>query len=147
MHEEREAQFGPELMRELERSMLLRCVDMHWMDHIDAMDEFKRSVGLRAYGQKDPVVVFRQESYDMFDDMTCSIREATVRTVLNARVRTEEEVKREKVAEITGVSGSGDGSEKGRTVRNKDKKVGPNDPCPCGSGKKYKKCCGSPSNR
>ncbi len=147
MHEEREAQFGPELMRELERSMLLRCVDMHWMDHIDAMDEFKRSVGLRAYGQKDPVVVFRQESYDMFDDMTCSIREATVRTVLNARVRTEEEVKREKVAEITGVSGSGDGSERGRTVRNKDKKVGPNDPCPCGSGKKYKKCCGSPSNR
>ena len=147
MHEEREAQFGPELMRELERSMLLRCVDMHWMDHIDAMDEFKRSVGLRAYGQKDPVVVFRQESYDMFDDMTCSIREATVRTVLNARIRTEEEVKREKVAEITGVSGSGDGSERGRTVRNKDKKVGPNDPCPCGSGKKYKKCCGSPSKR
>ncbi len=147
MHEEREAEFGSEVMRELERAMLLRCVDLHWMDHIDAMDEFKRSVGLRAYGQQDPLVVFRQESFDMFDDMTSNIRETTVRMVLTARIRNDEEVKREQVAKITGASGGGDGSEQGRTVRNKDKKVGPNDPCPCGSGKKYKKCCGNPANR
>lgn len=147
MHEEREEQYGSEFIREFERAMLLRSVDMHWMDHIDAMDEFKRSVGLRAYGQKDPVVVFREESYDMFDNMTCSIRETTVKAILTARIKTEEDVKREQVAKITGTSGAGDGSEQNRTVRNKDKKVGPNDPCPCGSGKKYKKCCGNPANR
>ena len=117
------------------------------MDHIDAMDEFKRSVGLRAYGQQDPVVVFRQESYDMFNQMTANIRDSAVRMILNLRIRTDDDIKREQVAKITGTSGAGDGSEKGKTVRNKNKKVGPNDPCPCGSGKKYKKCCGSPANR
>lgn len=147
LHEKKEQEFGSEIMREAERSMLLRCVDLNWMDHIDAMDEFKRSVGLRAYGQQDPVVVFRQESYDMFDQMTANIRDSAVRMILNLRIRTDDDVKREQVAKITGTSGAGDGSEKGKTVRNKDKKVGPNDPCPCGSGKKYKKCCGSPANR
>ena len=147
LHESKEQEFGPEMMREAERSILLRCVDVNWMDHIDAMDEFKRSVGLRAYGQQDPVIVFRQESYDMFDQMTANIRDSAVRMILNLRIRTDDDVKREQVAKITGTSGAGDGSEKGKTVRNKDKKVGPNDPCPCGSGKKYKKCCGSPANR
>lgn len=147
LHEKKEQEFGSEIMREAERSMLLRCVDLNWMDHIDAMDEFKRSVGLRAYGQQDPVIVFRQESYDMFDQMTANIRDSAVRMILNLRIRTDDDVKREQVAKITGTSGAGDGSEKGKTVRNKDKKVGPNDPCPCGSGKKYKKCCGSPANR
>lgn len=147
LHEKKEQEFGAEIMREAERSMLLRCVDLNWMDHIDAMDEFKRSVGLRAYGQQDPVIVFRQESYDMFDQMTANIRDSAVRMILNLRIRTDDDVKREQVAKITGTSGAGDGSEKGKTVRNKDKKVGPNDPCPCGSGKKYKKCCGSPANR
>ena len=134
-------------MREIERAMLLRNVDLKWMDYIDAMDELKRSVGLLAYGQKDPVVAFRELSYDMFDEMTTSIRDDTVKAVLAAHFKTDEEVKREQVAKVTSTSGSGDGSEKGRTVRNDKKKVGVNDPCPCGSGKKYKKCCGRPGQQ
>ncbi len=144
LHEEREEKYSEEAMREIERAMLLRNVDLKWMDYIDAMDELKRSVGLLAYGQKDPVVAFRELSYDMFDEMTTSIRDDTVKAVLAAHFKTDEEVKREQVAKVTSTSGSGDGSEKGRTVRNDKKKVGVNDPCPCGSGKKYKKCCGRP---
>ena len=144
LHAEREALYGEEAMREIERAMLLRNVDLKWMDYIDAMDELKRSVGLLAYGQKDPVVAFREMSYDMFEEMTNSIRDDTVKVVLSVKFRTEEEIKREQVAKVTATSGSGDGSEKGRTVRNDKKKVGVNDPCPCGSGKKYKKCCGRP---
>ncbi len=144
LHAEREELYGEEAMREIERAMLLRNVDLKWMDYIDAMDELKRSVGLLAYGQKDPVVAFREMSYDMFEEMTNSIRDDTVKVVLSVRFRTEEEIKREQVAKVTATSGSGDGSEKGRTVRNDKNKVGVNDPCPCGSGKKYKKCCGKP---
>ncbi len=144
LHEEREEKYSEEAMREIERAMLLRNVDLKWMDYIDAMDELKRSVGLLAYGQKDPVVAFRELSYDMFDEMTTSIRDDTVKAVLAAQFKTDEEVKREQVAKETSATGSGDGSEKGRTVRNDKKKVGVNDPCPCGSGKKYKKCCGRP---
>ena len=143
-HNEREEKYGEEVMREIERAMLLRNVDLKWMDYIDAMDELKRSVGLLAYGQKDPVVAFREYSYDMFEEMTDSIRDDTVKIVLSAEFRSDEEVKREQVAKVTSATGSGDGSEKGRTVRNDKKKVGVNDPCPCGSGKKYKKCCGRP---
>ena len=144
LHAEREELYGEDAMREIERAMLLRNVDLKWMDYIDAMDELKRSVGLLAYGQKDPVVAFREMSYDMFEEMTNSIRDDTVKVVLSVRFRTEEEIKREQVAKVTATSGSGDGSEKGRTVRNDKNKVGVNDPCPCGSGKKYKKCCGKP---
>ncbi|MCQ2462050.1 MAG: preprotein translocase subunit SecA [Clostridia bacterium] len=148
LYEEREQAIGEDTMREFERAMLLRSVDMMWMDHIDAMDDLKRGVGLRGYGQQDPIVVFRMESYDMFEAMTDSIREQTVQLILTFRVKTEEEVKREQVAKVTGASGAGDGSEKGRTVRKSaSEKVGPNDPCPCGSGKKYKKCCGNPANQ
>ena len=148
-YEEREERFGlneqgTPLMRDLERMILLRNVDRQWMDHIDAMDELKRGIGLRAYGQTDPVVAYRLESYDMFDEMTNSIRENTVRQMLTVIIRSAEETKREQEAKITATSagGSSDGSEKGRTVRNKATKVGPNDKCPCGSGKKYKNCCG-----
>ena len=144
LHAAREELYGEEAMREIERAMLLRNVDLKWMDYIDAMDELKRSVGLLAYGQKDPVVAFREMSYDMFEEMTNSIRDDTVKVVLSVKFRTEEEIKREQVAKVTATSGSGDGSEKGRTVRNDKNKVGVNDPCPCGSGKKYKKCCGKP---
>ncbi len=145
LHDSREQLFGAETMREIERAMLLKNVDLKWMDYIDAMDELKQSVGLLAYGQKDPVVAFRQMSYDMFDEMTSAIREDTVKIILSAHFRSEEEVKREQVAKVTSATaGGGDGSEKGRTVRNEKKKVGVNDPCPCGSGKKYKKCCGRP---
>ncbi|MBR3439709.1 MAG: SEC-C domain-containing protein, partial [Clostridia bacterium] len=148
-YEEREKMFGdtPDgtpLMRELERMILLRNVDSNWMDHIDAMDQLRRGIGLRAYGQTDPIVAYRMESYDMFDEMTTAIRENTVKQMLTVMIKTEEDTKREQAAKITSTSSSGssDGSEKGRTVRNKAKKIGPNDPCPCGSGKKYKNCCG-----
>ncbi|MBQ5777690.1 MAG: SEC-C domain-containing protein, partial [Oscillospiraceae bacterium] len=144
LHQSREVIYTEENMREIERAMLLRNVDLKWMDYIDAMDELKRSVGLLAYGQKDPVIAFRELSYDMFEEMTNSIRDDTVKIVLSAQFKTDEEVKREQVAKVTAARGSGDGSEKGRTVRNDKKKVGVNDPCPCGSGKKYKKCCGRP---
>ena len=145
LHESREATFGEEAMREIERAILLKNVDLKWMDYIDAMDELKQSVGLLAYGQQDPVVAFRKLSYDMFDEMTTAIREDTVKIILSAHFRSEEEIKREQVAKVTSATaGGGDGSEKGRTVRNDKKKVGVNDPCPCGSGKKYKKCCGRP---
>ena len=97
---------------------------------------------LERNGQQDPVVAFRQESYDIFDEMTMSIREDTVRLMMTIMPKNEEDTKRKQVAEITSTSGASDGSEKGRTVR-KGAKIGPNDPCPCGSGKKYKKCCGA----
>ncbi|MCM1365200.1 MAG: preprotein translocase subunit SecA [Faecalibacterium sp.] len=146
LHEEREEHYGTETMREIERAMLLRCVDLKWMDHIDAVDELKKGINLVAYGQKDPVIAFREESADMFDAMISSIREDTVRIVLSAEFKTDEEIKREQVAKVTGASGSGDGSEEKKPVK-KGKKIGPNDPCPCGSGKKYKKCCGRPGMR
>ena len=133
---------GVPIMRALERMILLKMVDSKWMDHIDAMEELKRGIGLRSYGQQDPVVAFRQESYDIFDEMTMSIREDTVRLMMTIMPKNEEDTKRKQVAEITSTSGASDGSEKGRTVR-KGAKIGPNDPCPCGSGKKYKKCCGA----
>ena len=145
LHDSREITYGEETMREIERAILLKNVDLKWMDYIDAMDELKQSVGLLAYGQQDPVVAFRKMSYDMFDEMTSAIREDTVKIILSAHFKSEEEIKREQVAKVTSASaGNGDGSEKGRTVRNDKKKVGVNDPCPCGSGKKYKKCCGRP---
>ena len=145
-YEQREAELTPEIMRSLEHMILLRNVDNFWMEHIDSMEELKRGIGLRAYGNQDPVVAYRMESYDMFDEMSESIRESTVRQVLTVRIRSEEDTKREQAAKVTSESGSGDGSEKGRTVRKKAT-PGPNDPCPCGSGKKYKKCCGNPANQ
>ena len=148
LHEEREKIFGSERMREIERAMLLHNVDVKWMDHIDAVDELKRGIGLVAYAQRDPIVAFREETADMFDAMISSIREDTVRIILSAQFNVETGVQRKQVAKVTGASGSGDGSEKNRTVRkSKSEKIGPNDPCPCGSGKKYKKCCGRPEIR
>ncbi|MBQ7596585.1 MAG: SEC-C domain-containing protein, partial [Clostridia bacterium] len=142
-YEAREQEITPEVMRDLERMVLLHNVDMQWMDHIDNMDELRRGIGLMAYGQQDPVVAYRIQSSDMFDEMNLSIREDTVKQILTVRITRKEETERKQTAKITGESGASDGSEKGRTVR-KGKKVGPNDPCPCGSGKKYKKCCGTP---
>ena len=135
IYEKREEEFGSELMREIERVMLLRSVDTNWMDHIDNMDRLRQGIGLRAYGQHNPVVEYRNESYDMFSAMTDAIREQTARLVLTVRVRKDEEVKREKVAEETGTG------EKPATVRGKGV-VSKNALCPCGSGKKYKRCCG-----
>ncbi len=143
LYEAREEEITPEVMRDLERMVLLHNVDSQWMDHIDNMDELRRGIGLMAYGQQDPIVAYRINGSDMFDEMNLSIREETVKQILTVRIKRKEETERKQTAKITGESGASDGSEKGRTIK-KGKKVGPNDPCPCGSGKKYKKCCGSP---
>ncbi len=142
--QERREMFGDEIYQDLSRKILLHNVDSLWMDHIDAMDNLKEGIHLRSYAQQDPVVAFRMESYDMFDEMTETIRENTVKMMFTTVVRRREDVERQAVAKITATSsGGGDESVKKEPVR-KTKKVGPNDPCPCGSGKKYKKCCGSP---
>ncbi len=141
LYEAKEQQYGDTLMREAERVILLGTVDRYWMDHIDNMDELRRGIHLRSIGQYDPVVVYRNEGFEMFEQMVAAIREDTARAMLRLQIRSDEEPQRRQVAKITGTSG-GDGSDKKRPVRNTDKKVGRNDPCPCGSGKKYKQCCG-----
>ena len=141
-YQAKENAYGESLMRELERVVMLRVVDEYWMDNIDAMDDLKQGIGLRAYGQHDPVVAYKEEGYQMFESMIESIKEETVRRMFLVRVQPQQEVKREKVAKETGAAGASDGSAvKKAPIRNASKKVGPNDPCPCGSGKKYKKCC------
>ena len=135
----REREYGDARMREIERIILLRVVDEYWMDNIDAMDDLKQGIRLRAYGQTDPVVAYKREGFQMFDGMINAIREETVRRLYLFRLRTEEDVKRKQVAKITATGGS-DKTVKRQPVVKKVK-VGANDPCPCGSGKKYKHCC------
>lgn len=142
----REAKFGEQLTRELERVILLKNVDRHWIDHIDAMDDLRKGIYLRSYAQKDPVVEYRIEGFDMFDQMIDSIRENTVKMMLTVQVRTDgdeqKQPEREQIAKPN-YAGSGDGSLKKEPIRKTSaEKTGRNDPCPCGSGKKYKKCCG-----
>ena len=136
----KEEQYGAPAMRELERVMTLRVVDEYWMDHIDAMDDLRQGIRLRAYAQEDPVVAYKREGFEMFEAMTDAIKEEIVRRVFLVRIKTNEDIKRERVAKETGANAGGD-----KTVRRqpvvKKIKIGPNDPCPCGSGKKYKKCC------
>lgn len=133
---------GKEMLIKLEHMVLIRNVDLNWMDHIDAMDQLKRGIGLRAYAQKDPVVAFRQESYDMFDDMTTAIREGTVQMLFTTVIDSEEDLKRKQIVRVTSTSGSASDVEAKKAPVKKGAKVGRNDPCPCGSGKKYKHCCG-----
>jgi preprotein translocase subunit SecA len=121
--------------------VLLRVVDQHWMDHIDAMHELRQGIGLRAYAQTDPIQEYKREGFQMFDDMVASVRDETVRLVYRAQLKGPEAPKREQVARPLR-AGMDDGSDKPRPVRRAAQKVGRNDPCPCGSGKKYKKCCG-----
>ncbi len=128
-------------MREIERTIMLHVVDEYWMDNIDAMEDLKQGIGLRAYGQHDPVVAYKEEGYQMFQAMVTAIREETVRRLFRFMPVPRQEIKRVKVAKEVSTSGTSDGTVKKQPIRNKDKKVGPNDPCPCGSGKKYKKCC------
>ena len=137
----KENAYTPKVMRELERVVMLRVVDEYWMDNIDAMDDLKQGIGLRAYGQHDPVVAYKEEGFQMFEAMVGAIREETVRRMFLVQLRTNQEVKREKVAKETGTAAATQTIVKKQPVRNAAKKVGPNDPCPCGSGKKYKKCC------
>ena len=136
----KEEQFTSSVMREVERVVTLRVVDEFWMDHIDAMDDLRQGIRLRAYAQTDPVIEYKREGFDMFEAMNDAIKEEIVRRVFLVRLKTNEEIKRQRVAKVTGEGAGGD-----KTVRRqpvvKKIKVGPNDPCPCGSGKKYKKCC------
>ena len=135
----KEEEVGEDRMRELERVMLLRVVDTKWMDHIDAMDQLRQGIGLRAYGQEDPVRAYQVEGFDMFDAMIKSIQEDTLKYLFNVTVETQ--TQRKQVVEVTGTSG-GDGVVE-RKPMVKESTIGRNDPCPCGSGKKYKKCCGA----
>ena len=140
-YEAKEAEFPqPEMIRELERVILLKTIDRKWMDHIDDMDQLRQGIGLQAYGQRDPLVEYKMSGYEMFDAMTDSIREDTVK--LLSHVRVEEKVEREQVAKVTGTNK--DDSLAKKPVMRAASKVYPNDPCPCGSGKKYKNCCGRP---
>jgi len=141
LYEKREKEFTPQIMREVERVVLLKNVDREWMDHIDAMDELKNGIRLRAYGQHDPVVEYRNEGFDMFEAMIASIREMTAKMILTVKISSEAP-KREKIAKETGASGGGSGEPEKKQPVKKGKKTGRNDACPCGSGKKYKKCCG-----
>ena len=137
----REKAIGHDQLRELERVVLLRVVDTKWMAHIDNMDELKRGMGLRGYGQKNPVVEYRYEGFQMFDEMVDSIREDTVRVLLTIKLPENQIPERQQVAKPDAPNaGAGDGSFNRQATSNK--KVRPNDPCPCGSGKKYKFCCG-----
>ncbi|MEG1879493.1 MAG: SEC-C metal-binding domain-containing protein, partial [Pseudoflavonifractor sp.] len=135
----KEQELGEPLMRELERVMMLRVVDEYWMENIDAMQELRQGIGLRAYGQTDPVVAYKSEGYDMFENMIGAIQDETVRRIFLARVQVGGEVKRQRVAKVTGESGGDDGTVKKQPVK-KTGKPGRNDPCPCGSGLKWKKC-------
>ena len=140
MYEDKEAQFPePEQIREIERVVLLKVIDRKGMDHIDDMDQLKQGIGLQAYGQRDPVVQYKVMGYDMFDAMTTAITEDTVRLLMHIQV--EQKVEREQVAKVTGTNKDEGASVKG-PVKRVEKKVYPNDLCPCGSGKKYKNCCG-----
>ena len=143
--DEKEQLIGAEQMREFERIVLLRNVDSKWMDHIDALDELRRGMGLRSYGQHDPYAAYRMEGFSMFDEMVENIRQDTAKMLVAAQIRTNngEELQRKRVAKVTGTSGGGDNSLKKQPVRSA-KKIGRNDPCPCGSGKKYKQCHGRP---
>jgi preprotein translocase subunit SecA len=140
LYEDKEAQFPePEQIREIERVVLLKVIDRKWMDHIDDMDQLKQGIGLQAYGQRDPVVQYKVMGYDMFDGMTAAITEDTVRLLMHIQV--EQKVEREQVAKVTGTNKDEGASVKG-PVKRTEKKIYPNDPCPCGSGRKYKNCCG-----
>ena len=135
----RENEFGEQLMRELERVLMLRVVDEYWMDQIDAMNDLKQGIGLRAYAQTDPVVAYKKEGYEMCEQMIAAIQEETLRRLFLVRLRQNQEVRRERVAKVTGESGASDGTVQKQPQR-KVIKIGRNDPCPCGSGLKWKKC-------
>ena len=146
---EKEVEIGSEEMRELERVVMLKVVDEKWMNHIDSMDELKNGIGLRAYGQQDPVVKYRIEGMDMFEEMISDIKVDVAKILMN--IRQQGETKRQETVKITGAAleaihsvdgGSKIGTDVDKTIRNDGPKIGRNDPCPCGSGKKYKNCCG-----
>ena len=142
--EKKEDILGTDMFQALERMILLRNVDTYWMDHIDAMDDLKKGIHLRSYAQRDPVVAYRMESYDMFDEMTAAIREDTAKDILILMPRHRTDVQRKAVARVTSTSAEETETNAKQVTVRKEKKIGPNELCPCGSGKKYKKCHGAP---
>ena len=145
LYEAKEAEFPePEQLRELERVVLLKCIDSKWMDHIDDMEMLRQGIGLMAYGQRDPVVEYKMNAFEMFNSMISSIQEDTVRMLYHVHV--EQKIEREQVAKVTGTNKDDSAGPK-KPVQRKEDKVYPNDPCPCGSGKKYKQCCGRKAAR
>ena len=142
MYEAKEAEVEPERMREIERMLLLKAVDTHWMDHIDIMDQMRQGIGLQAYAQKNPLDEYRFVSYDMFEELNQKITEDTVRNLLRIRIVEKQEVERKEVAQNISTNRGTDQTQVKKPVKRTEKKVGRNDPCPCGSGKKYKNCCG-----
>mgnify|MGYP002649937271 FL=1 len=139
-YQQKENEFTPPVMREVERVVLLRVVDEYWMEHIDAMSDLRQGIRLRAYAQTDPIIAYKKESLEMFEEMIAAIQDETVRRLYSVRLQKNEEVKRQRVANATSESVGGDGTVKKQP--RKVKKIGRNEPCPCGSGKKYKNCCG-----
>ena len=139
-YQQKEDEFTPPVMREVERVVLLRVVDEYWMEHIDAMSDLRQGIRLRAYAQTDPIIAYKKESLEMFEEMIAAIQDETVRRLYSVRLKKNEEVKRQRVANATSESVGGDGTVKKQP--RKVKKIGRNEPCPCGSGKKYKNCCG-----
>ena len=139
-YQQKEDEFTAPVMREVERVVLLRVVDEYWMEHIDAMSDLRQGIRLRAYAQTDPIIAYKKESLEMFEEMIAAIQDGTVRRLYSVRLKKNEEVKRERVANATSESVGGDGTVKKQP--RKVKKIGRNEPCPCGSGKKYKNCCG-----
>ncbi len=139
-YQQKEDEFTPPVMREVERVVLLRVVDEYWMEHIDAMSDLRQGIRLRAYAQTDPIIAYKKESLEMFEEMIAAIQDETVRRLYSVRLQKNEEVKRQRVANATSESVGGDGTVKKQP--RKVKKIGRNEPCPCGSGKKYKNCCG-----
>ena len=138
-YETKEAEFPePEMIREAERVVLLKVIDRKWMNHIDDMDQLRQGIGLQAYGQRDPLVEYKMNAYEMFENMTESIKEDTIRVLCHIRI--EQKVEREQVAKVTGTNKDESGPR--RPAKRESVKIYPNDPCPCGSGKKYKNCCG-----
>ena len=139
LYEAKETEFPEtEQFRELERVVLLKVIDRKWMDHIDDMDQLRQGIGLQSYGQRDPLVEYKMAGFDMFDEMTASIQEDTIRLLYHVKI--EQKVEREQVAKVTGTNK--DESATNTPKKRAAAKVYPNDPCPCGSGKKYKQCCG-----
>ena len=139
-YQQKEDEFTAPVMREVERVVLLRVVDEYWMEHIDAMSDLRQGIRLRAYAQTDPIIAYKKESLEMFEEMIAAIQDETVRRLYSVRLQKNEEVKRQRVANATSESVGGDGTVKKQP--RKVKKIGRNEPCPCGSGKKYKNCCG-----
>jgi preprotein translocase subunit SecA len=139
-YETQETEIGSERLREIERVILLRAVDQKWMDHIDAMDQLRYGIGLRAYGQRDPVIEYKFEGFSMFEEMINAIQEEAVKIILNIKLKENSQIKREQVAKPIIASHGDDAVAK--SPAKSEKKVGRNEPCPCGSGKKYKQCCG-----